>query len=418
MKKALVFAMAMALGVSATAFAANPFSDVPAGHWAYAAVAQLAADGVVTGYPDGTFKGDMTMTRYEMAQIVAKALAKGSINDNDALVAEFADELDNLGVRVTKLEEKSDNVKLTGSLRYRYFALDDADTDKSQLRSRVGIAGMINDDWTYKALVENTKNFGHNINSDDDNTEFRRAWIQGHIGEVAVTAGRFNYIPQGSHMTIPTEGAVYDHELDGAKLGFGLGDFDLTLAYGRQDTYTKATDTTPEYGNDNNLFIGTIGATVGATDLSLGYYNEEEGQVGTDDNSSIFTFSAAGEVIPDLTLSGMYLNGDADGDYDSDGYVVGLQYKAVDKKVVGSYSLSANYYDQARATYIMPSIKYASAASDLIMTDSNDGFEGYRVGADYTVAKNMIASVYYYDLDAREGDDDSQTILSQMNIFF
>jgi hypothetical protein len=409
MKKALVFAMAMALGVSATAFAANPFSDVPAGHWAYAAVAQLAADGVVTGYPDGTFKGDMTMTRYEMAQIVAKALAKGSINDNDALVAEFADELDNLGVRVTKLEKKSDNVKLTGSLRYRYFALDDEATDKSQLRTRIGIAGMINDDWTYKALVENTKNFGHDIaaSSSDDKTEFRRAWLQGHIGEVSVTAGRFNYIPQGSNMTIPTEGAVYDHELDGAKLGFGAGDFDVTLAYGRQDNDD----------NDNNLFIGTVGTTVGATDLSLGYYNEEE-TFDADDDASIFTFCAAGEVAPDLTLSGMYLNGDAADDGDSDGYVLGLQYKTVNKKVVGSYSLSANYYDQAYATYILPSIKYTSAASSLITTASNDGFKGYRIGADYTVAKNMIASVYYYDLDARDGDDDSQTILSQMNIFF
>ena len=76
MKKSLVFAMAMALGVSATAFAANPFSDVPAGHWAYAAVAKLAAAGIVDGYPDGTYKGDRTMTRYEMAQIIAKALAK------------------------------------------------------------------------------------------------------------------------------------------------------------------------------------------------------------------------------------------------------------------------------------------------------------------------------------------------------
>ena len=58
MKKSLVFAMAMALGVSATAFAANPFSDLPTGHWAYGAVAKLAAAGVVDGYPDGTFKGD------------------------------------------------------------------------------------------------------------------------------------------------------------------------------------------------------------------------------------------------------------------------------------------------------------------------------------------------------------------------
>ncbi|MDD4722902.1 MAG: S-layer homology domain-containing protein, partial [Acidaminococcaceae bacterium] len=54
MKRNLVLALAMVLGVSATAFAANPFSDVPAGHWAYASVAKLAAAGVVDGFPDGT----------------------------------------------------------------------------------------------------------------------------------------------------------------------------------------------------------------------------------------------------------------------------------------------------------------------------------------------------------------------------
>jgi uncharacterized protein involved in high-affinity Fe2+ transport len=46
MKKSLVLAMAIAMGISASAFAANPFSDVPAGHWAYASIAKLAAAGV------------------------------------------------------------------------------------------------------------------------------------------------------------------------------------------------------------------------------------------------------------------------------------------------------------------------------------------------------------------------------------
>ena len=78
MKKSLVLAMAMALGVTASAYAANPFSDVPAGHWAYDSVNKLAAAGIVDGYGDSTFGGDRLMTRYEMAQIVAKAMAKGA----------------------------------------------------------------------------------------------------------------------------------------------------------------------------------------------------------------------------------------------------------------------------------------------------------------------------------------------------
>jgi hypothetical protein len=116
MKKSLVLAMAIAMGISASAFAANPFSDVPAGHWAYGSIAKLAAAGIVDGYGDGTYRGDRLMTRYEMAQIVARAMAKGA--NVDRLASEFADELDSLGVRVAKLEKKSDNVKITGQAWY------------------------------------------------------------------------------------------------------------------------------------------------------------------------------------------------------------------------------------------------------------------------------------------------------------
>ena len=87
MKKSLVLAMAMALGVTASAYAANPFSDVPAGHWAYDSINKLAAAGVIEGYGDSTFGGDKLMTRYEMAQIVAKAMAKGA--NVDKLAAEW-----------------------------------------------------------------------------------------------------------------------------------------------------------------------------------------------------------------------------------------------------------------------------------------------------------------------------------------
>ena len=95
MKKSLVVALALATGITASASAANPFSDVPAGHWAYASLAKLAAAGVVEGYPDSTFQGDKLMTRYEMAQIV-KAMAKGA--NVDRLASEFAEELDALGL--------------------------------------------------------------------------------------------------------------------------------------------------------------------------------------------------------------------------------------------------------------------------------------------------------------------------------
>ena len=63
MKKSLVLAMAMALGVTASAYAANPFSDVPAGHWAYDSISKLAAADVLEGYGDDAFRGDRLLTR-------------------------------------------------------------------------------------------------------------------------------------------------------------------------------------------------------------------------------------------------------------------------------------------------------------------------------------------------------------------
>ncbi|MCI6753259.1 MAG: S-layer homology domain-containing protein, partial [Selenomonas bovis] len=148
MKKTLVSALTTALvvGAASTTFAAaNPFSDVPTDHWAYDAVAQLAADGVIEGYGDTTFQGDKNITRYEMAQMVAKAMAKKDVSAADKamidkLAAEFSDELNNLGVRVANLEKNADKVKWNGELRYTYHndqqekSNDDERTHKLKFR--------------------------------------------------------------------------------------------------------------------------------------------------------------------------------------------------------------------------------------------------------------------------------------------
>jgi hypothetical protein len=95
---------------------ANPFVDVPLNHWAYDSVQSLAAKGVIVGYPDGTFGGAKSLTRYEFAEAVAKALAHVEGMDFAAaddvailekLAIEFADELASLGVTVADLEAAS-----------------------------------------------------------------------------------------------------------------------------------------------------------------------------------------------------------------------------------------------------------------------------------------------------------------------
>jgi hypothetical protein len=124
MKRLATLVLAAGFGISSLlalgqSVSATPFSDVPASHWSYQAIQSLAADGLVEGYPDGKFKGDRTLTRYEMAVIVARVIAKLQANgagyaskaDLDKLqklIDSLKDELDSLGVRVTNLEDALD----------------------------------------------------------------------------------------------------------------------------------------------------------------------------------------------------------------------------------------------------------------------------------------------------------------------
>ncbi len=237
-KKTLVSAITAALvvGAASTTFAAaNPFSDVPADSWAYDAVSTLAADGVIDGYPDGTYKGQNTMTRYEMAQIVARAMAKTDLEKADKalvdkLAAEFAEELDNLGVRVADLEKKSDNVKWGGELRYRYYDENHdakADETHNKVLFRLEPKAYIGDTgWTANVRVD------YEMKADEDangKTVVARAYAKGPIGHnTTVTAGR---IP-----LLDTYGMLLDEHMSGAQIDIASGsdkNFTTSLLAGR-----------------------------------------------------------------------------------------------------------------------------------------------------------------------------------------
>ena len=405
MKKSLVLAMAMALGVTASAYAANPFSDVPAGHWAYDSVNKLVAAGVVDGYPDGTYGGDKLMTRYEMAQIVAKAMAKGA--DVDKLAAEFADELDTLGVRVANLEKKADNVKITGEIRYHY-ADNDAegfkkDGNETKLRSRIWVKGQVNDDWSYTGMIQNEQDFD-NDNGDEDTT-FQRAYVNGKLGGVAVQAGRY-------HLNL-AEGNVYDARFDGVQASYGK-DVKLTAGYGKANSGVNET----KEDNANNSWYADLTGKVGKLALGAGYYDFEDlyENVGTD--GDIWQVNATYAFDKNVKLGAMYLNGDRD-NYtgDDDGYVITASYKGAKASQPGSWGLVAKYYDQPAATYIDHAMNGLVDGKDS-MRDLGKGFEGYSVVANYAFAKNIVGQVEWYDLEGKEGNVDAETIWSQLLFTF
>ena len=402
MKKSLVLAMAMALGVTASAYAANPFSDVPAGHWAYDSIKKLAAAGVIDGYGDGTFGGDKLMTRYEMAQIVAKAMAKGA--NVEKLAAEFADELDNLGVRVANLEKKADNVKITGELRYRYVdqkgevnrdADGKAHSYVNDLRSRIWINGMINDDWSYTGMLQNTQNLGDNAGN--EKTDFQRAYVDGKLGGLAVRAGRYNLVL--------ADGNFYDTRADGVEVAYGK-DVKLTGYAGKfaEDTNIDGYDT-----NGGNYWGADVTAAIGkGLDLSAGYIHVND--IAEDDrlDDNKVWYVGAKYAVGHVGLSAMYLKGDLsdsygnkyDEDWQKDGYVIGLDYKGAKAAEVGSWGLWAKYYNQGTATYL--------AHTTDAHTFWGEGFKGYGVGANYTFAKNIVGNVAYYetkDIYAQKTED-------------
>ena len=405
MKKSLVLAMAMALGVTASAYAANPFSDVPAGHWAYDSINKLAAAGVIEGYGDTTFGGDKLMTRYEMAQIVAKAMAKGA--NVDKLAAEFADELDNLGVRVANLEKKADNVKVTGEARYLYEDGTNQGMVEHSLRSRIWVNGQVNDDWSYTGMLQNTQDF-HNDNG-DETTKFQRAYVNGKLGGLDVTAGRYNLFF--------ANGNIYDTRADGVEVSYGskikVRGFAGKATDATVDKYDKITG---EWGEADASFGNYAGAELtgdfNKLGLVAGYVNFKDmykgADLANDDESyketlgdgldnAIWYVGGSYDFDGNVAISGMYLKGDASyKDQDikgigSDGWTAGITYKGAEASEVGSYGLFANYYDQGGMTYV--------AHTTDAEVFGNDGFKGWGVGGNYTFAKNIVGTVAYYDTE-------------------
>ena len=403
MKKSLVLAMAMALGVTASAYAANPFSDVPAGHWAYDSINKLAAAGVVEGYGDATFGGDKLMTRYEMAQIVAKAMAKGA--DVDKLAAEFADELDNLGVRVANLEKKADNVKITGELRYHYKD-DGADINgyATELRSRIWVKGQINDDWTYTGMLENIQNLKDDKGNED--TKFQRAYVNGKLGGVAVQAGRYH--------AKWSEGNVYDNRFDGIQAAYGK-DVKLVAGYGKAAQLNGVNDAVTAKYNAKDTYYAELSGKVDKLSLAAGYYNFEDVKEVKDVDDTVWTVAANYAFDKNFKLGAMYLNGDQDKyDGDDDGFVVTASYKGAKAAKAGSWGLVAKYYDQGFSTYVDHTMNgYADKYAD-----TTEGFKGYSVAANYTFAKNIVGQVEWYDLEAKKGTKDAQTLWSQVVFTF
>ena len=369
------------------------------------------------------------MTRYEMAQIVAKAMAKGA--NVDKLAAEFADELDSLGVRVANLEKKADNVKVTGQIRYHYADYGgDLDGRDNALRSRIWVNGQINEDWSYTGMFQNVQDFTDNDNEEDD-LDFQRAYVEGRLGGVDVTAGRYNLFL--------VNGNLYDTRVDGIEASYGE-DVKFTAFYNKPTDANNTLVDGERFNEEvkfnaefNEMYGAKVDAKIGVVDATVGYTVFKDGklvgrdaddillgEVGDIDDNKIWNAGVAFDVAKDLTLKADYMYAtdysdlhDAVDDLGRDGFVVGLSYAGAKASEPGSWGLYANYYDQDRPTVM---------AHTMNGYYGTQGFDGYMVGGNVTLAKNIVAAVEWYDLEGKDigelNGEDMQTLWTEVVFTF
>ena len=420
MKKqfAAIFAATAVLGVT-TAFAANPFSDVTPDSWAYQAVSQLANAGIVNGYPDGTFKGQNNITRYEMAQMVAKAMANQDRANAEQqaminrLADEFSNELNNLGVRVARLEDRVGNVKVTGDMRLRYrdakhdkskfdararVQSQDAEQEKSRFdaRARVQFNAKVND--RTDAVVRLTSgNFelGNSQTGGNADVQIDRAYVNHKFGERAsLKAGRFNQVIGG--------GLAFDGTFDGAQLNVGNDKIMAQAAYGYMVSGEFEGLTKEE--NVTNTYLSLTGK-VGKHAMVGGFYNRFNAD--ESDYKNVYGFNA------DANYKKVWVGGEwlrASGADKSQAWTAGVGYGNYDIKKAGTWDVKGQYFNQKENAPIVDSTWNQKYGADS---------KGWLATVDYALQNNVGLSAYYgFDWKNQKGDDKADFYRADLNYKF
>ena len=411
MKKRIFCSLAVALSITAVG-AANPFSDVPTNHWAYDSVTKLAKAGIVEGYEDGSYRGDRTMTRYEMAQVIARALAtqktSGGISDGtskaelDKLSVEFAKELKNLGVRVTALEGgQSDNVKFSGDMRLQYVHGEDgvwAGKNEQEARVRLQAEGKVNENWTVVGRFEGLNDLRTSDDSVSDVT-MDKMFAQGDYGKFQTRVGRIDLIP--------AYGMMYDDYADGAEVSWTSDRFVGTarvLGTLNEETFASS--------DSYDAYMGEVAFLNVAKGLNLrGQYTHFNGK-NLDGGIWEAGFDyAPGEGDWKVTAAVADTTGDIGKGKEEkrSAWFAQLDYKGAEPSEVSSWGAFGGYRD------------FQNSGAVTGLTTFNTSGKGWYVGGNYTPAKNVVISAWYEKMKPQftsEGNQSKNYFQGEIEFFF
>lgn len=402
MKKILAIAAVAALTAGVSAYAANPFSDVSTSDWAYQAVSQLSDQGIVEGYPDGTFRGQRNITRYELAQIIARLMAnEDQFNAEqratiDKLAGEYADELDNLGVRVSNLEAKVGNISWSGDARMKWaqgYGDNGNAEDSYDGRMRINAHAQVNDSTYVDGLLRtdmNFKDYDADGNKDDNDTYMQRLYVHHDFGShVGVNVGKYaEFFGQ--------TGMFYDSDLKGAELTYTANDaFSLTAGYGRFSDWDNKWNS--NLGDQKNTEYGyaQINGAAGRFAYSLDYIKgADQSKVEVYGGGLTIGLTDKFDVFGDY-----FKNSDAQGDPDA--WTAGLGYGHQDDARVGSFRVSVARVD-AEKNAVLGGYTYDVSALDALKDTGVTGVKFWNAAADVTVAKNVrLHGEYDWNVDAK-----------------
>ena len=370
MKKILAMAAVAALAAGASAYAANPFSDVSTSDWAYQAISDLSDRGMIEGYPDGTFKGQQNITRFEVAQIIARLMAKeDQMNAEDRaiidrLASEYGAELQNLGVRVGNLEKKVGNVHWSGDARIRYGKTTGGD-DTFDGRIRIDAHATVNDTtYVHGRLTTGDVDFK---NGSSANVKMDRIYVHHQFGKVGATLGRYE-LDMGQQLG----GWLYANAFDGIELAAPLGEkVDLSIGYGRMKDaldvlYEKNDGKLESDFCKSEVFYAQAKADLSFAKLGLDYFTTSSYNYtlnGITDNAGKKSVWGVNLLIPvnDFRVFGDYYantkeNLLVDGALNLSKqkgkiWTIGLGYGEMDLKKPGSFALDLAYYKVKAGLY-------------------------------------------------------------------